>query len=351
MTHRNKDIIQSFLINPHFRIYRHLLLIIVSALIAAAFVWDLIPFFSYFELFLGLGIFTSILLCAIYFNIYILTPRFLLKNKLFAYFISIILIVFVLIILIFIVQENLFKAEQPLEGMNNALIVVVICSSIIAMTFLLAGTSTILLFKQWMTYSQRISELESTTLQTELKHLKNQINPHFLFNMLNNANIMAEDDPNMASHILAKLNEMLDYQINDSTKERVYLSEDILFINSFLDLEKTRRDHFNYIISQDNNIDSIQIPPLLFITFVENAVKHNPDNNNLSYIHISFKVIKDKLIFICENSKPKVPIDTKVGGLGLANIKRRLDLLYSSNYKLDIIETLTTYTINLELKI
>ena len=113
-----------------------------------------------------------------------------------------------------------------------------------------------------------------------------------------------------------------------------------------LELEKARSDHFEYTIFQEGNMENICIPPLLFIPFVENAVKHNLDSDNLSYVHLYFSVHNKQLTFRCENSKPRVPVKRE-GGIGLANVKRRLDLLYESRYTLQIEDKETTYNVNL----
>lgn len=106
------------------------------------------------------------------------------------------------------------------------------------MGFVTAGSAAISLFTHWLRYNLRIDKLESTTLQSELKFLKNQINPHFLFNMLNNANVLIKRNPEEASKVLFKLEDLLRYQINDSSRERVSLASDIRFLNDYLNLEK-----------------------------------------------------------------------------------------------------------------
>ena len=184
----------------------------------------------------------------------------------------------------------------------------------------------------------------------ELQQLKKQINPHFLFNMLNNANILVKDAPDEASQILEKLDNLLRYQLNDSTRREVFLTADIQFLTSFLELEKVRRDHFEYTIFQEGNMENICIPPLLFIPFVENAVKHNFDSEHPSYVHLFFKVEDNQLEFQCENSKPAVATGkSHVGGIGLTNIRRRLELLYLGRYLLEVAETENKYVVILKL--
>ena len=179
-----------------------------------------------------------------------------------------------------------------------------VISGLLTIGFLTAGSTTISL-THWLRYNLRIDELESTTLQSELTFLKNQINPHFLFNMLNNANVLIKKSPEEASKVLFKLEDLLRYQINDSSRERVSLASDIRFLNDYLNLEKIRRDNFQFTLRQEGEVDSIWIQPLLFIPFVENAVKHSFDSEHSSYVHVFFKVDAHRLEFWCENSKDR----------------------------------------------
>ena len=216
---------------------------------------------------------------------------------------------------------------------------------------LVAGSSAMMLFKHWISNNQRVSELEAATLQSELKFLKSQINPHFLFNMLNNVYVLIRKERDEAADVLFKLEDLLRYQFNDSAQDRIQLSSDIRFMSDFLNLEKIRRDKFNYTISKEGDINSVWLPPLLFIPFVENAVKHNTDGENASFVYLSFNVQDNRLTFRCENSKPAEEEEkgNRIGGLGLKNIRRRLDLLYPGRHSLEIIEDKHSYIVNLHL--
>jgi len=151
--------------------------------------------------------------------------------------------------------------------------------------------------------------------------------------MLNNANVLTKKDPNKASEVLMKLSDLLRYQLYDSARDKVLLTSDIRFIEDFLNLEKVRRDNFDFLISKEGDLSGVQIPPLLFISFVENAVKHNNDTEKLSFVNLFFNVSNNELSFKCINSKPKIKaIKNVTGGLGLKNIKRRLELLYPSTH-------------------
>ncbi|WP_294479663.1 sensor histidine kinase [uncultured Bacteroides sp.] len=297
----------------------------------------------------------SVLLFAIpiYLNLYWLVPHFLDKHKLWHYwaaFSALILITSAIgFALLYPLHQQYGINEFSLQD-GRPFSFLGFIHSILVLMLIVSGCISFVLFRRWIIYGKRIMELEKATMQAELQQLKNQINPHFLFNMLNNANILVQEAPDEASRVLMRLNDLLRYQFNDSTRKEVYLNADIQFLTSFLELEKVRRDHFEYLVSTEGNINAVRIPPLLFIPFVENAVKHNPDSNNLSFVHLYFIVRDEELIFRCENSKPCVPVKSK-GGLGLANVQRRLDLLYGSGYTLQIEDLESTYSVNLHLKL
>lgn len=312
---------------------------------------------SSFEKYGVLLFFAFLFFFACCFNIYVLIPHFLLKNKWWTYFCSLFVVGFSILIFV-IVSQTIFAKNNngPLDPEIVSIThlfqgIINIVSSSLAFFFLLVGTSSMVLFKNWILDMRQSEELESATLQLELKLLENQINPHFLFNMLNNANIMIKKDPDEALHIIQKLEEMLRYLMNNNIQEKVLLRKEILFLTDFLELEKTRRDFFNYTVSEEGGSDDIRIHPLLFIAFVENAVKHNQDSQTASYVHILFRIEGCELTFICENSIPQKMANKQTGGIGLANMKRRLDLLYKGNYSLEQSKTDTSYTVKLKLKL
>jgi LytS/YehU family sensor histidine kinase len=216
------------------------------------------------------------------------------------------------------------------------------------MLLVTGASAAIRLFQRWLKDTKRIHELETATIRSELEQLRNQISPHFLFNMLNNANVLTHKNPQKASEVLIKLSDILRYQLYDCVMPHVLLTSEIHFLNDFLNLENIRRDHFDFFISQEGNMDGIQLAPLLFITFVENAVKHNADPQNASYVYVYFSNINDKLIFQCVNSKPGFKIINSLqGGLGLVNVQRRLNLLYPERHTLVIHDEQDKYQVTL----
>lgn len=148
-----------------------------------------------------------------------------------------------------------------------------------------------------------------------------------------------------------KLSDLLRYQLYDSARDKVLLTSDIHFLEDFLNLEKVRRDSFDFLISKEGDLSGVQIPPLLFISFVENAVKHNNDATKPSYVNLYFDVRKDELFFKCINSKPALKSIGSTGGLGLANVKRRLELLFPAAYSLTIEDDTEMYSATLTIKL
>ena len=345
------DSMSRFLLSPHCRIYRHLLLQSMLLLITINVFWyEPLQVVSVAKRFWGCMAYFTSLNIVIYINLYFWVPRFLLKNHFGRYALAAIATNILVIAYLSVTQGLLFEVILPGKNPDGFASFINNFSGILTIGFITAGSAAISLFSHWMRYNLRIDELESTTLQSELKFLKNQINPHFLFNMLNNANVLIKRNPEEASKVLFKLEDLLRYQINDSSRERVSLVSDIHFLNDYLNLEKIRRDHFQFTLEQEGDIESIWIQPLLFIPFVENAVKHSFDNESPSYAHISFKVEGNRLEFQCINSRPEVTTNTsKVGGIGLANIRRRLGLLYSGRYLLERMENEKEYTVILHL--
>lgn len=355
MANKTDYIVPDFLLSPQKRIYRHILLQLIVFFITINVFWDapdeLIINPARIRSWIGYFLMIDML---IYVNAYVLVPRFLLKGRLFRYLLSSTTLILLCIIILGTLQTLFEDTRFENIPASPSIMWLNIISSMVSCGLLIAASSALVLFKHWISNNQRIDELEAATLQSELKFLKSQINPHFLFNMLNNVYVLIKKGRDEAAEVLFKLEDLLRYQLNDSSQEKIQLSSDIRFMNDFLNLEKVRRDNFNYIISKEGDINNVWLPPLLFIPFVENAVKHNTDGENTSFVHLSFTVQNNRLIFRCENSIPtpkEEEEETHTGGLGLKNIRRRLELLYPGRHSLEIIEMKQSYTVNLQLEL
>jgi hypothetical protein len=279
----------------------------------------------------------------LYANRYLLVPGFLLRGKTWQYILS-----FPLLIIFAVVGLELLQLAAPGNGPQHTPPLLDVVSGLAAFILFVFGLTALQLFRYRIDNQRKINALESVTMEIELANLQNQINPHFLFNMLNNANIMAGEDTGKSSFILSKLNDLLHYQIEGSSKKTVRLCEEIAFLEDFLALEKTRRDRFTYAIHSEGDCN-VEAPPLLFIPFVENAVKHNPEND--SFVTIVFRMEEERLYFRCENPKPKSFHIKKQGGIGLINSRKRLDLLFGRDYTLDLRDEKDRYIVIMNVKI
>src|SRR6201996_3635775 len=337
----NKDILLRLLIDRRYRLLRHWILIFV---LGVAFYNSKMGFPEPASLYVRISIF-FIVLSVFYINMYWLVPKLLFKENYLGYFLwNLVLFVLAHIIgyytRLFII--NSFNEVAPQKEQPNLVALYLIFA------VLMGASAAVKLFQRWISDSQRINELETATIQSELENLKKQINPHFLFNTLNNANVLTHKDPEKASQVLMNLSDLLRYQLYDSARAKIFLTSDIHFLEDFLNLEKIRRDNFDFTITQEGNLQGIEIPPLLFITFIENAVKHNNDAEEHSFVYVFFAVVEKELNFHCINSKPRVKVKTNGnGGLGLANVKRRLELLYPDRHHLQISDNSETFNVHL----
>lgn len=201
---------------------------------------------------------------------------------------------------------------------------------------------------------KRTKTLESEKLESELKYLKSQTNPHFLFNTLNNIYGLSLENSKKAPELILKLSDFLSFSLYESDKKFITLKKEISLINDFIELEKSRfEDRINLSVLLPKAPDNVSIPPLILIPFVENAFKHSLSNEtNEALIDIKLKTKDNHLEFIVYNSKPEHDIykDSK-NGLGLKNIKKRLNIIYKDKYTLDIKEEKTSFKIVLNINI
>ncbi|MCD4833445.1 MAG: histidine kinase [Bacteroidales bacterium] len=189
--------------------------------------------------------------------------------------------------------------------------------------------------------------------EANLKLLQGQIHPHFLFNMLNNLYGLVKENVDSSREVIIKLSGLLDYMLYECDKREVLLKNEIEFINNYIELERVRHDDdFNVKVNFPSNIDDIKIAPLVLFPFVENAFKHGFHNPNESFINIELNIDFDKLKFEIENSISKMQADKYLNqegkGIGLKNIKERLELIYKDKYNLEIINDENTFKVNLE---
>jgi two-component system LytT family sensor kinase len=207
-------------------------------------------------------------------------------------------------------------------------------------------------FFKWLEQNKHRDNLEKQNLKSELTLLKYQINPHFLFNTLNNVDSLMHENVQKASTALNKLSGIMRYMIYDSEKETVLLKEEVAYIESYISLQKLRiinDDKISFNITGD--INNIQIAPMLFITFVENAFKHSSLKKSENSIAIKLDVINNQINFSCINSLFSSPAEKdESSGIGLELIKKRLELIYPKAYELKFDKTEQSFAVYLRIK-
>lgn len=292
---------------------------------------------------------------AVYVNLLILIPRFLQRRKYLQYILLLIaLVAFITPIHAteeyFVEYRHILKEDDTAQLLGARFFVL---SAINVM--LMVGLTTVLKFaREWFTHQREKQELERQKLQAELNFLKSQINPHFLFNTLNNVYSLTLKKSDTAPEVVLKLSDMMRYMLYESNEKQVPLEKEINYIKNYIDLEKLRQGKSVDIdVQVHGDVQGKYIAPLLFIPFLENSFKHGVNRNIAhSWVRIDLGVEGHRLVFTVENNKPadKAPA-SKSGGIGLKNVKRRLALVYPDKHHLDIQEGETTYKTRLTIQL
>ncbi len=287
----------------------------------------------------------------IYANLLYLIPRYLSQKKFIIYVLFLLLLIVVLTpikIFIKILMSN--EPDFQMYFVQNQFY-------FFLYLFLVAVASTLFsIFNDWMVHQRDRIELESRTMQSELNFLRSQINPHFLFNTLNNLYALTLKKSDDAPQIVLKLSEMMRYMLYECNERRVLLSKELSYIKNYLDLERLRQpDKVDIQFEVKGHIFEQKIAPLLLIPFIENSFKHGLNNQILEgFVLIELTVDNQRLEFKISNSKaPSQPKSThrKSGGIGLVNVRRRLNLIYPGQYDLDIRNEPDVYTVILSLNL
>jgi len=194
---------------------------------------------------------------------------------------------------------------------------------------------------------KKMAELERQNLEQQLEYLKYQINPHFFMNTLNNIHALVDIDPEKAKHTILELSKMMRFVLYEGNKQGVPLDREIAFLQNYITLMKLRyTDKVRITVNVPEQLPSKDVPPLMLITFVENAFKHGVSYRQESFIEIYLKTENNNLDFSCRNSRIPASED-KHGGVGLTNVKQRLDLIYGKDYKLEITDEPDVYGVRL----
>jgi two-component system, LytTR family, sensor kinase len=286
----------------------------------------------------------------IYFSYWLFIPQYLVKKEYIKFILGILIIVFGFSFYLnmadyFLSTVLKIKTHVFDNGWMFGL------AARIAFLFGLLGTFLRLFIKLFMDSQDKI-ELEKQNIKSELSMLKNQLNPHFLFNSLNNIDYLINDNSPNASLALNKLSEIMRYMVYDSEKEFVPLLDEITYIQNYIALQKLRIPNENIItLSINGDPANKQIAPMLFIPFVENIFKHSPLKNKPdNKIEIKFEIQNNELSFYCSNIIADINKDSS-SGIGLENVRKRLEMIYKGNYNLTIENQAKCFSVNLDIKL
>ncbi len=299
-------------------------------------------------LLLSLALSTALIII-FYFNYFFLIPRYLLTKKYWLYFLFLLLA----IAAVFILASALFffsDFNPDTLAKNNPIIEKIL--PVIIINVLLLWVLCIVSSILWTMYN-RLKQTESERLSAQIASLKSQINPHFLFNTLNNIYATAIDTSPKAADMVDKLSEMMRYSMKDTQQDFVLLEDEINHINNFVELQKLRLDRRVKLEYHSlNNIPALQIAPMLLIPFIENAFKHGVNSEQKSHIKIDMTMNKSEFQLSVVNNKVNVQQDiSERSGLGIENTKHRLDLIYPSKHLLVINDEATEFSVSLHINL
>jgi len=288
----------------------------------------------------------------VYFNILVLIPMFVLKSKYIKYALSLLasLAVFYLLktgLYYYIISKNIWpeanKDYTPFE-LNHIVAVT------IGEIYVLAIASSFYLMLTWLRERDRNKAILENQNKIKLKYLKNQIQPHFFFNTLNNLYALSLESSNKVPNVIIKLSNLMEYVLYDiEDSQFVPLIKEIDYIQSYIEIEKLRFQNVEVSINIESDLENIKIPPLLFISLIENAFKHGGANNKNLKIKINFRVVNSKLEFeIINNFVISPPLKSKKG-IGLSNTKKRLKLIFKNNFVIQQMIKFNFYIIKIQI--
>lgn len=294
----------------------------------------------------------------VYFNLYYLIPRFFSRKTVPLYIIlasGAVLLSALLVTTGYYVSA--FLSQQSFEDLfgrpgsefwyffkNQAL-----PSTAAAMTLAMS----VKLGKNWFEMQKKQQVLEKEKLETELKYLRSQLNPHFLFNTINSIFVLIKKDPTSASDALASFSDLMRYQLYECNGNKVPLITEIEHMQKFIQLQQLRYTTNLQVDLRTPSIihPRIQITPFILTTLVENAFKHvSPDQHGRSWIDVNIDLCESNLYVTCSNSCSHQEVSTeKQGGIGLKNIQRRLELLYKEKHQFEIRKEPTNFVVNIRM--
>ncbi|MEZ4883637.1 MAG: histidine kinase [Chitinophagales bacterium] len=328
--------------------------------------WLLIPLILSSDNFFSKTFYRSLITFAgiailIYINLEVLLPQLYFQKRQTAYIFAAILLI---ALLVFLFDWDLApwaeyisrKPNKPFADSDKAQSFFNMCLISYSMPFFtsLIGSTLFEVARYASNKEKESVQLQKEKLEAEMNFLKSQINPHFLFNALNNIYTLTVIKSDLAPDNLLKLSDMLRYMLYECKADKVPLHKEITYIENFIDLYKLKDSSgLNIEVEIDKHRPDLMIAPLLFVPFIENAFKHSKiEDTNKGWIRIGLKVLEQKIVFEVTNSIPSHAFTKdKTGGIGLQNVKRQLELMYPQKHDLQIEEDGKRFRVLLEMEV
>ncbi|WP_291133439.1 sensor histidine kinase [Flavobacterium sp. UBA7682] len=273
---------------------------------------------------------------------YYVKTKSIFKTFLAALFISVIAAFFGYIVSYFIIPGNCNTTE--LNGINVAIAMI----SFMSFIAFVSGTVGFVIkgFVTWHSEIKIKEALMSKTHETEMALVKSQLDPHFLFNTINNIDVLILKDPDIASEYLNKLSDIMRFMLYETKANNISLKKELEYIEKYIELQKIRTSNSTYVTYQvEGNNNGKLIAPMIFIPFIENAFKHCSNKKMGNAISLKITIDENRINFVCTNKYTRG--QNEVHGIGSELIAKRLHLLYPNNHGLTINNTNDTYTVNL----
>ncbi|HEY9535377.1 MAG TPA: histidine kinase [Mucilaginibacter sp.] len=297
------------------------------------------------------GVRVGLLVIIAYLNLHIFLPKYLAKKKYGAYVSAILFSV-----LTYLVIQSLY--DYYLYGyivgpLYNSNMWESVSYNFFSTLWYLALMLALKLSLDWYGQQLLIQRITVEKLHAEVDFLRAQVNPHFLFNILNNLYALTLKKSELAPDVVLKLSSMMEYMLYDSNDEKVLLAKELEYLHNYVELERLRFGAGAVITFNAGKVDPGQkIAPLLLLPLVENAFKHGLSKQTAdSVLHISISAHDDTLIAEVENTKPALVSSQYKGGIGLNNLRKRLELLYPGRHDLQLQDQATTYKATLRIKL
>lgn len=208
------------------------------------------------------------------------------------------------------------------------------------------------ILSDWNEANMRIERMEKDKVLSEINYLKSQLNPHFVFNTLNSIYFLIDKTNDQARNALHTFSEMLRYQLYDSSSARVSIEEELAYIENYVQLQSLRLDEtYSVELNMDEDLSGFKIAPLLLIIPIENAFKYLSHSLDKNYVKISIRKVGSVFFFESVNSKERTEKKDRPGGIGLSNLRRRLELLYKDDAELSILNSEEKFELQLRINL